>query len=105
MQRWLWVGLVTAAAAQAAPAQPAADPGKPAQTAPPLLSVAPYRSAFADFRPFDEQPSQDWRRVNDEMQRLGGHAGHLRAAAPSSTPAATGSTAQPGVKKAQGAGR
>ena len=47
-----------------------------ATTAP---DVAPYRSAFADYRPWrGQEPTVDWKRANDEMRRLGGHAGHLR---------------------------
>jgi hypothetical protein len=40
---------------------------------------APYRSTFAEYRPWrGQQPTVDWKRANDEVQRLGGHAGHLR---------------------------
>jgi hypothetical protein len=37
-----------------------------------------YRSSFEDYRPWSAEPLRDWRAVNDEVERLGGHAGHLR---------------------------
>jgi hypothetical protein len=57
------------AVAQAAPAP-----------APPAV-VPAYRSALADYRAWraDEAPAS-WRRANDEMEHLQGHAGHLRPA-------------------------
>jgi len=45
-----------------------------------------YRSAFDGYRVWRADESGDWKRANDEMQRLGGHAGHLRGAAPSASP-------------------
>jgi hypothetical protein len=58
-----------------------------------------YRSAFAGYRAWSAQPLRDWREVNDEVERLGGHAGHLRASpdaavAKPSTPPATGQPVQ-----------
>ena len=38
-----------------------------------------YRSAFDDYRPFKDQPPASWRAVNDEVARVGGHAGALKA--------------------------
>jgi len=49
--------------------------------APSGIAAAPavsYRSAFDDYRTWDAQSPRDWREVNDEVERLGGHAGHLR---------------------------
>jgi len=40
-----------------------------------------YRSSFEDYRPWSAEPLRDWRAVNDEVERLGGHAGHLRSSA------------------------
>ena len=36
-----------------------------------------YQSAFADYKPLQDEALQDWRQVNDEMGRLRGHMGHL----------------------------
>ncbi len=37
-----------------------------------------YRSTFEGYRGWSAQPLRNWREVNDEVERLGGHAGHLR---------------------------
>jgi Cu(I)/Ag(I) efflux system protein CusF len=42
-----------------------------------------YKSAFDNYQPWREitdAPGQNWRAANDEMGRLGGHAGQLRDA-------------------------
>jgi hypothetical protein len=36
-----------------------------------------YKSAFAEYRGFRDEPVGSWRESNDRMQRLGGHMGHL----------------------------
>lgn len=36
-----------------------------------------YQSVFADYQSFQDEALHDWRKVNDEMGRLGGHMGHL----------------------------
>ncbi|CAN5673203.1 hypothetical protein BH11PSE12_BH11PSE12_27090 [soil metagenome] len=52
-----------------------------------------YESAFEDYQAWHEiteTPGQRWRAANDEMGRLGGHAGQLRDARPNqSTPSTT----------------
>lgn len=35
-----------------------------------------YRSAFAGYRNFKDEPVGSWREANDAMGRLGGHMGH-----------------------------
>ena len=40
-----------------------------------------YDSAFGDYRPWKEEAPRRWREANDEAGRLGGHAGHAKAAA------------------------
>lgn len=60
-----------AAALAAAPAWAAEPPS--ADAAP---SQRAYRSAFADYRNFKDEPVGSWREANDEMGRVGGHAGH-----------------------------
>ena len=55
----------------------AADPAEPGA---PLL----YESAFASYQTSSESvqsPDKNWRAINDEMGRLGGHAGHTKEAA------------------------
>lgn len=37
-----------------------------------------YRSAFDGYRGWRTGEPVDWKRANDEMRTLGGHAGHLR---------------------------
>lgn len=44
------------------------------QTAP-----APRSSAYEQYRPLTDEPSASWREINDEVARVGGHAGVLRA--------------------------
>jgi hypothetical protein len=58
-----------------------------------------YESAFETYRPYREEPVADWRAVNDEVGRVGGHAGIVGgasghgthgAAKPADGPARTG---------------
>ncbi len=42
---------------------------------------ATYRSAFEGYVPYREQALAPWREVNDEVGRIGGHAGIFRGAA------------------------
>lgn len=66
------------------------------------LEPPPYRSALAHYRAWgDQEPAQDWRRANDEMRRLGGHAGHLREKAqqPAQPAPAGGHDAHHGARK------
>lgn len=46
-------------------------------TPPEPTSSKAYQSAFADYRPIQDETVQDWRASNDEMGRLRGHMGHL----------------------------
>ena len=50
----------------------------------PRLSTPTHaaESAFAGYRGFRDEPLTPWREVNDEVRRLGGHAGHVRDAEP-----------------------
>ena len=43
--------------------------------------VAPYESAFEGYRSWQDiklSPVQGWRAANDEMARIGGHAGQIK---------------------------
>jgi hypothetical protein len=76
-----------------------AQTGARPDPADPRLSVpAPTtESAFAGYRSFRDEPLADWRAVNEEVRGLGGHAGHIRDAAPpaSRTPPPAGERAAP----------
>lgn len=68
-----------------------------------------YQSAFQDYRSFREEPLADWRRLNEEVGRVGGHlgifggaAGHGGHAAPKSSAAETGQPPMRGAPKAPG---
>jgi hypothetical protein len=52
-----------------------------AQDSSPGQARVEYRSSFENYRPWSPEPLRDWRAVNDEVERLGGHAGHLRSTA------------------------
>ena len=60
-------GALTAVAAQPHPADAAA--GAPAVR---------YDSAFAGYRPFHEEKPGDWRALNEDVGRAGGHVGIMR---------------------------
>ena len=86
----LAVGVV--AQPPAALAQPRPRPDDPAVKT--LPSAPP--SAFAGYRPFRDEPQTPWREVNDEVGRLGGHAGHMKdEAQPAVEQPAPGRTADP----------
>jgi hypothetical protein len=79
-KQWLavaaWALLPMAASAQQEQAK-----YNPADANAPFNAV-PYESAFKGFRSSsDEQSSPDkvWRTANDEMGKLGGHAGHMKS--------------------------
>ena len=54
-----------------ASAQSGSSPADPAVAGPPL----DYRSAFTAYRSYTEERLRAWRDVNDEVRRVGGHAG------------------------------
>jgi hypothetical protein len=43
-----------------------------------------YDSVFGSYLAYQEQQPGRWREHNDEMDRVGGHAGHLKDSAPAS---------------------
>ena len=65
--------LVLAGVAGSAAAQGAAKPDPAASDA--RAPRVEDRSAFADYRPFSDEKLAPWRDVNDEVARVGGHAG------------------------------
>ena len=44
-----------------------------------------YRSAFADYRPFQDEPITDWRALNEGVAQAGGHVGIMRDASSSAS--------------------
>lgn len=46
-----------------------------------------YRSAFTDYRAWNDDPAGSWQALNAEAGRLGGHAGQLAPARKTATPA------------------
>ncbi len=61
-----------------AAAQPAAGRNDPADPAAPAPAFQ-YESAFEGYRGYRETPLTPWRDVNDEVARVGGHLGIVRA--------------------------
>lgn len=45
-----------------------------------------YDSVFSSYLAYHEQQPGSWREHNDEMGRVGGHAGHLKDSAPAIEP-------------------
>lgn len=93
--RWLAIATVTFTpitfAAQDRPHS--GDPNDPNAAATPFA----YESTFASYRAApetDETPNKAWRAANDEMGRLGGHAGHIKNSV-SSAPAASMNPSRP----------
>jgi hypothetical protein len=58
------------------------SPVDPAEVAAAVMPQE-YKSAFQDYRPMvdaGEAPWQNWRAANDEVGRIGGHAGYMPSA-------------------------
>jgi hypothetical protein len=78
------VALCIPPVALAQPANP--DPRKPGATAPRLQ----YRSAFADYKPWQDTKPGDWKAMNDAVGKSGGHSmGMPMGAASAPAPAAS----------------
>src|SRR5512134_313911 len=54
------------------------DPADPAVPGPALQ----YESVFNEYRKVPERDQTSWERANEEVGRLGGHAGHAAPGAP-----------------------
>lgn len=83
LEQFLAIGVLAslplAAIAQQAPQK--ADPLSANATVP----ASTYVSAFKDYRAATDEsatPDKAWRAANDEVARLGGHAGHVKSDAP-----------------------
>ncbi len=73
----------SAQAQSAAPLQ-RSDPADPALPVP----AARYDSPYSGYQRFEEQKPASWRALNDEVERLGGHEGHIKGSAPNEPPRA-----------------
>ena len=72
-RHWIWLAALAAGNAGAQSAvRP--DPADPAMRVPETA----YRSAFEDYRKHELSRQTPWREANDEVGRIGGHAGVLR---------------------------
>jgi hypothetical protein len=78
MRNALIAVIAFAAHAPLAASEPSAGRNDPANPEAPVPAVQ-YESAFQDYRGFRETPLAPWREVNDEVARVGGHLGILRA--------------------------
>lgn len=91
-----WLALAAMASLPfAAAAQQKQTGHTPADPAAPTAAFR-YESAFSHYRaPADESQSPDklWRLANDNMEKLGGHAGHMKAEGPAPDAAAPGKSA------------
>jgi hypothetical protein len=85
--------LPSAAAQQAARGNPA-DPAA-------RVPAPQYSSAFTGYQALRDEPPLAWQSANDEVARVGGHLGILRAAPTPARPAASTGTI---VKPASGGG-
>ena len=63
---WLLVLLSGAVAAQTTPAEKPKEEG-----APPAIQLR-FVSALKDYKPYTDQPVQNWREANDQVERKGG---------------------------------
>lgn len=71
------------------------DPRNPQVRVPPVE----FHSAFEGYRPYAEPDLRDWRKSNEEVGAVGGHAGHR----PGQGPGAQTSKPQPGAPETSGA--
>ncbi|MEN3297480.1 MAG: hypothetical protein V7642_6733 [Burkholderiales bacterium] len=54
------------------------------------VPASTYESPFKNYKPAadePESPEKTWRTANDEVGRLGGHAGHMKVETSASAPA------------------
>lgn len=90
------VAATAGAIAQPAGAVPAAAVS--AAAAPASAPVGAYRSAFAGYRPFTDQPVGSWRGANDVVGRIGGWQAYAREGAGEPNPPKAASAPMSGHK-------
>ena len=96
MKNVFFAVMALAAHGPLAAAQPAASNTNPADPAVPVPALQ-YESAFTDYRGGRETPLAPWRDVNEEVARVGGHLGILRA----QSGRTKGAAPDPGMKKGE----
>ena len=75
MKKLLLYGLAASVAGcAAAPEQVRPEPADPRAAVP----ATSYRSAFEGYSAFREQEPADWRQLNEEVGKAGGHVGILK---------------------------
>ena len=74
MRKIVAVALALCAGAALAQGDKPRDATDPKAKAPPVQ----YRSTFSDYRSFREPEAASWREVNDQVNSLGGHRGHVQ---------------------------
>lgn len=83
------IAALLSAAGHAQPIEKMPDPSDPSAAS----HAVQYQSAFSDYLPLDASepsPAKTWRAANDEMARIGGHAGQIKDAPAASAPDAAG---------------
>lgn len=87
----LWVHRLAVASALAVglPSMASGQTSNPADPAAPV-TPNPYRSAFEGYRGFGDTKLGNWRALNEEVARVGGHAGAMRAGNADPASGATG---------------
>ncbi|MDO9196116.1 hypothetical protein [Rhodoferax sp.] len=80
-------------------AQPSTGSATPdSKSAAPSSVTLSYRSAFADYRAYSEQPVASWREANDKVDQIGGWRAYAREASqpePVTAPASGATGAKP----------
>ena len=90
------VWLVSAAHAQTAVPSTLPTLPTPSTIPTPSTSLASYPSAFADYKPFSDEPIGNWKAANDEVARIGGWREYAKQAQSSeNTPAVKAGDVKP----------
>jgi hypothetical protein len=102
LKQWFAVSVLTSLPFAATAQQTPQQPGPPDANA--TVPASAYESAFKNYRAaaneqespeLEESPDKTWRTANDEMAKLGGHAGHMKDAPASSMSPSTPAQAAP----------
>ena len=86
-----------------APPVAAATPG-PADPSAPVPAVT-YQSTFESYRGYREEPLADWRGLNEDVARAGGHVGVMRGSGATAPRRGEGVPPAAGQPPARGSGQ